>query len=192
MIQHHCTQFVQLHDDAESVVRTFSTLMTLFRKCHRGYNSSKFMNDAKISKLGMHYTVTLIFYSTDYLLIIAKDIDSFMKFYRDNFPWATVMPKMHIMEHHTIPWLKRFHVGAGLMGEQGAESIHALMSKLENNYQGIANDLARLNEIVRAHTLSTAPSLQALRPPIAKRKKKGDDSDSDSDDSSDGSDDGGE
>ena len=24
-----------------------------------------------------------------------------------------------------IPWLRRHHVGAGLMGEQGTESIHA-------------------------------------------------------------------
>ena len=54
-----------------------------------------------------------------------------MAFYRAQFPWATVIPKLHVMEDHVIPWLRRFHVGAGLMGEQGAESIHARVMKLE-------------------------------------------------------------
>ena len=63
-----------------------------------------------------------------------------MAFYRENFPWATVLPKMHILEDHTIQWLMRHHLGAGLMGEQGAESIHAHMMRLERIHQGIAKE----------------------------------------------------
>lgn len=32
---------------------------------------------------------------------------------------------MHMLEEHVVPWLRMWHVGFGLMGEQGAESIHA-------------------------------------------------------------------
>ena len=93
-----------------------------------------------------------------------------MAFYREEFPWATILPKMHVMEDHVIPWLRHFHVGAGLMGEQGAESIHALMMKLERNFQSIPNELDRLKYIVKEQALATAPSLLTLRPPIKKRK----------------------
>ena len=32
-----------------------------------------------------------------------KNIKKFMASYRAKFPWATVLPKMHVMEDHTIP-----------------------------------------------------------------------------------------
>lgn len=56
------------------------------------------------------------------------------------------------------------------MGEQGAESIHALMMKLERNFQSIPNELDRLKYFVKEQALATAPSLLTLRPPIKKRK----------------------
>ena len=80
---------------------------------------------------------------------------------------------MHIMEDHTIPWLRRFHVGAGLMGEQGAESVHTLMMRLNRTYQRIPNETTRLKHIMSEHSLGTDPSLLALRPPVKKRKKSG-------------------
>ncbi len=98
-----------------------------------------------------------------------------MAFYRAKFPNATVLPKMHILEDHTVPWLKRWHLGAGIMGEQGAESIHAHMMRLERTYQGVINDVDRLKYIVKEHMLEAAPSLTSLRPPIKKRKLEDDD-----------------
>lgn len=95
-----------------------------------------------------------------------------MAHYRATFPTATVFPKMHVLEDHTIPWLKRWHLGAGLMGEQGAESIHAHMMKLERTHQGIANDVERLRYIVHEHMLESAPSLTSLRPDPRPKKRK--------------------
>lgn len=95
-----------------------------------------------------------------------------MKLYRQSFPWATVLPKMHILEDHVIPWLERTHLGAGIMGEQGAESLHAHIMKLERTYQGVANDVERLRYIMKEHQLESAPTLMSLRPPPAKRRKK--------------------
>ena len=57
------------------------------------------------------------------------------------------------------------------MGEQGAESIHARMKRLNTRYQGIANDTAKLKYVVTEHSLSVAPSLQVLTPPTKKWKK---------------------
>ena len=44
-----------------------------------------------------------------------------MGYYRLTFPQATVLPKMHILEDHVVPWIRRWRVGFGFMGEQGAE-----------------------------------------------------------------------
>ena len=112
-----------------------------------------------------------------------------MSFYRANFPDSTVLPKMHILESHTIPWMRRWHLGAGIMGEQGAESLHAHFHKLDGTYHSVVNKVQRLKCIIQEHMLESAPSLVSLRPPPAKRKKKNrDNEDSDSDSMVDSSD----
>ena len=55
------------------------------------------------------------------------------------------------------------------MGEQGAESIHAHVMKLERTHQNIPNDLDRLKYIFKEQTLESAPALTSLRPPLKKR-----------------------
>ena len=71
-----------------------------------------------------------------------------------------------------IDWLKRLKLGAGLMGEQGAESIHAHLNRLELTYGGIQNKLDRLKYIFQMYAIETAPSLQTLKPAIKSRKRK--------------------
>ena len=98
-----------------------------------------------------------------------------MAFYRESFPDATVLPKMHILEDHVIPWMRRWHIGAGLMGEQGAESIHAHINRLENQYNGIVNHVDRLKYVVVEHNVESTPGLNSLRPePKEYRKRKRD------------------
>ena len=124
------------------------------------------MSDTDIDKLSMyHYNKAIDTNLSNLHSILEKEMEHFMAFYRENFPWATVLPKMHILEDHTIPWLMRHHLGAGLMGEQGAESIHAHMMRLERIHQGIANDVDRLKYIVKEQMLESAPSLTSLRSP---------------------------
>ena len=55
------------------------------------------------------------------------------------------------------------------MGEQGEESIHAHVMKLERVHQGIPNELDRLKYIFKEQTLESAPALTSLRPPAKKR-----------------------
>lgn len=75
-------------------------------------------------------------------------------------------------EDHVIPWLERWNIGAGLMGEQGAESLHAHIHKLETTYASIPNPVDRLKYIFDMHTLETAPDLQNLKPEIKRRKRR--------------------
>ena len=95
-----------------------------------------------------------------------------MAYYRQSFPHATVIPKMHLLEDHVIPWLRKTHVGAGLMGEQGAESLHRHLHKLEEQYSGIVNPVKRLQHIFEMYNLETAPQLVQLRPEIKRRKRR--------------------
>jgi hypothetical protein len=79
---------------------------------------------------------------------------------------------MHLLEDHVIPWMKKWHVGAGLMGEQGAESIHSHVKKLETTHASIPNPLDRLRYIFKMYMIETNPSLLSLRPEIKRRKKR--------------------
>ena len=63
-------------------------------------------------------------------------------------------------------------MGSGLMGEQGAESIHAHINLLETQFHGIANPLDRLKYIVREHNVEASPLLNSLQPAAKKYKTK--------------------
>ena len=127
------------------------------------------MDDEAIKQLGRNDKIYYVHNKYNSHLFTEQDINNFLEFYRVSFPEATILPKMHILEDHVIPWFQRWHMGFGIMGEQGAESIHAHLMKLERIYQGIANDVERLKYIFKEHMLESAPSLVSLRPPPKKR-----------------------
>ena len=78
---------------------------------------------------------------------------------------------MHILEDHVVPWMQRWRVGSGLMGEQGAESIHAHIMTLEKRYNNIPNEVEKLSYIFKEHAIQSDPSLSSLRPPPKKKRK---------------------
>ena len=93
-----------------------------------------------------------------------------MEYYREKFPNATVLPKMHILEEHVVPWIRQWRVGFGLMGEQGAESIHTYFNGLKRTYNSIPDRVDRLRHTMREHLLHVSPVNVASRPAIKKRK----------------------
>lgn len=93
-----------------------------------------------------------------------------MACYRESFPTATVLPKMHFLESHVVPWLQMWHVGFGLMGEQGAESIHKHFNALGRTYRSTSDSVKRMKYTLREHLLHIAPANIDARPPIKKRK----------------------
>ena len=109
--------------------------------------------------------------------LVDLDIKKFLQYYRESFPRSTfpkasVLPKMHLLEDHMVDWLRKYHLAAGFMGEQGAESIHAHINRLEEKYQGVQNKVAKLKYIYEMYTLETAPSLQTLKPKVKTRKRR--------------------
>lgn len=69
------------------------------------------------------------------MLCLTKQANQeFFNFYRDTFPDSTVAIKMHLLEDHAVQWANANHVGFGLLGEQGAESIHAKFNRLALAY----------------------------------------------------------
>ena len=93
-----------------------------------------------------------------------------MAYYRSQFPTATVTPKLHMLEEHVVPWIKKWGVGFGLLGEQGAESIHAYFNLLRHQYNSIPEHLQRLKQMMVAQHLKVAPDNTTARPPIVKKK----------------------
>ena len=79
--------------------------------------------------------------------------------------------KMHILEHHMLDWIRSHQVGCGLMGEQGAESIHSQFNSLAATYKTIPDPIDRLKCIMKEHYLKVSPQIQSATPPKQKRLK---------------------
>ena len=95
-----------------------------------------------------------------------------MLYYRTEFPQSTITPKLHMLEKHITPWLRKWNVGFGLMGEQGSESIHAYFNSLKRTYQTIPDRVDRLHHIMKEHYIHSAPANISAIPPLKKRKRK--------------------
>ncbi len=96
-------------------------------------------------------------------------IHSYMSFYRTHFP-GKVTPKLHMLENHVLPWLRRWGVGMAMHGEQGGESVHAQFNTLTATHSGIRNDLTRLMSVMKEHHTRCSPQIQDHVIPIKKRK----------------------
>ncbi|XP_065663349.1 uncharacterized protein LOC136085802 isoform X2 [Hydra vulgaris] len=105
--------------------------------------------------------------------ISKKNINDLMKFYRLNWPEASVTPKLHMLEHHAIPFMQKWGAGFGFYGEQGGESIHMEFNKLKTTYQSIPCPTLRLKSILKSHYQKTNPENMQLKPCVKKRKKIG-------------------
>lgn len=93
-----------------------------------------------------------------------------MTFYRTTFPDSTVIPKMHFLKEHTVPWLRKWGTGFGLMGEQGAESIHSYFNCLGRTYASMPERVQRLKQMMTEHLLHIKPENVSARPVPKKRK----------------------
>ena len=95
-----------------------------------------------------------------------------MEFFRTNFPKGTIPIKMHMVEDHAVQWARSTHVGFGLLGEQGAESMHAKFNNLARAYSAIKGKVHQLKCIVAEHLASIAPHNVAANHHQRKRRSK--------------------
>ncbi len=71
-----------------------------------------------------------------------------------------------------VTWLRKWGVGFGTMGEQGAESIHANFNGIERSFANMVhNPVDRLRCVMREHYLRVSPENICLLPPVKRRKK---------------------
>lgn len=105
------------------------------------------------------------------------------QFPRKEYPKATILPKMHLLEDHMADWLRQHHLATGLMGEQGAESIHAHIHKLEADYSNTKQKLHQLKYLFEMYTIETDATLLTIMPVVQPRPRKRKRQDSNSSDS---------
>ena len=172
-----CSSMIQVaHEKCPTLVDTvtaaaekFITIFFLLGRCHSICNQL-FMDVSKIKELGkMHLPTTKITITST--LPTEHAISEFMESFRASFPSSSISLKMHLLEDHTVPWARRTGAGFGLIGEQGAESIHARFNTLQSTYQCIHNMVDRLLSIVKKHSISIASWIVEAIPPPNKRTK---------------------
>jgi len=95
-----------------------------------------------------------------------------MSHFRENFPEASVTPKLHLLEHHTVKFIRKWLGGFGMYGEQGAESIHQTFNKLFRVYGCMKPLSRRMNSVMKAHLTAVNPKAQCIRPKKLKRKRE--------------------
>ena len=69
-----------------------------------------------------------------------------------------------------VSWIRKWKVGCGLMGEQGAESIHRVFNEIRRSYCSMPNAVDRLKRILTEHHLKISPTNIMLQPPVKRRK----------------------
>ena len=77
-----------------------------------------------------------------------------------------------MLEDHLVPWLQKWRIGFGLLGEQGVESIHAHFNSLKHTYCGIPDKLKQLKQIMVEHYFHIPPDNVAARPSLKIKKIK--------------------
>ena len=99
-------------------------------------------------------------------ILIGYATKSFFATFDREFQGIGRTVKMCILECHTVEWLSLHQAGCCLMGEQGAESIHAKFNLLNRTYCGIRNPLDKLKSMMEEHYLNVTPRLSAAMPPV--------------------------
>ena len=91
---------------------------------------------------------------------------------RSNWPTANISPKLHMLEEHTVDFLKEWNGGLGFYGEQGGESLHHDFKRKKHMFHNMKNKLECLKYLMKQHLLETFPKTQAIKPVVQKRKRK--------------------
>ncbi|KAL8570149.1 hypothetical protein ACOMHN_030946 [Nucella lapillus] len=85
-------------------------------------------------------------------------ISTYMAYFRQAFPHVAVIPKQHLLEHHCVPWIRRWGTGMALLGEQGGEETHATVNSLKRRVDGLKNHQHRLKTLLREQLMLVAPA----------------------------------
>ena len=140
---------------AQHVCRRYSKLNKYFGKLHERVSHTQPVSNEEIQEADS---------------CIKKYVSKFRQYNPDHFT-----PKPHMLEHHIIPWMKRYGFGMALFGEQGGESCHRQLKFYMNRMMFIPNNVKRLTAVMREHIVSTHPQTNLHIPRPKKRKSANED-----------------
>ena len=112
--------------------------------------------------------------STLQLLSTETDIEEFVCFFRTTFPDASFPPKLHMLEEHVIPFMRKWHFPLGFFGEQGGESVHHEFVQLASTFSHVKPATSRLKKMMEEHHLVVHPINRDMIPERKKRNLKRD------------------
>ena len=141
---------VKINEMAEKTSTKFKTLNMKFSKVHVAISHGRRIDGAEVANL-------------------KKLLTEYMTFFRQHF--RRVLPKMHMLEEHVLPWIERWGFGMAMHGEQGGESIHAEYNEQKVIARGIIGETHKIESMMKNHLTKCMPSLQRLVQPTKKKVK---------------------
>ena len=129
-----------LKEEAASVADIFEKLFHLFSQVHMDICHGEYIPDAEYDS-------------------IDNKIKAYLAYYHQHFP-GKIIPKLHMLEDHVLPWMEKWGVGMAMHGEQWGESIHATFNHLKSIHAGVQNGLDRLMAMMKEHHTKCAPVVQ--------------------------------
>ena len=143
-----------LRANADEIEQRYAELMAQYASCSELFSVSRAVTDDDLTTLESRIAT---FMATARREVVVRKL-------------GNVTPKLHLLEDHVLPCMKRFRVGLGLLGEQGGEGIHHQLNELSATFNSIPNEVDRLKTVVSHHCKATLPQHLPHIPAVRKRK----------------------
>ena len=153
-IETHCPNEMVLEQEAKIIERRHNDLMSQYAACSAIFSSSAPVSNEIENSLDGHIKT--------FMASARREVVS-------RAP-GNITPKLHLLEDHLLPCIRRFGVGLGLLGEQGGESIHHQLNVLNTTFNSIRNNIDRLKTVVTHHCIATLPQHGPHVPPVKRSK----------------------
>ncbi len=99
------------------------------------------------------------------------DVKAFLAAVRTELPGQSITPKLHLLEDHVVPFIRKWRAGPGLLGEQGGESVHKEFNVLAARHASMRHrGIERLLAALREQHMQVHPSNVKKSPVQQKRK----------------------
>ena len=118
-------------------------------------------------------TISLTQAITIFLFTVFADTDikTFLATVRAELPQQNITPKLHLLEDHMVPFIRKWRAGPGLLGEQGGESVHKEFNVLAARHASMRQrGIDRLLAALREQHMQVHPSNVKKAPEQKKRK----------------------
>ncbi|XP_066935611.1 uncharacterized protein [Clytia hemisphaerica] len=142
-----------IHSYAKEIAGKFKKLFEYYANCHNIIGHAEGVGNDVIDELQSH-------------------IVNLMDYYRATWKKEGITPKMHLLEDHVVPFLRKWNMAFGIYGEQGMESLHVVYNGFKKNYVGMPVGTERLKATLDEHFLQVSPHTAARRPKVKTRKRK--------------------